>query len=125
MEIENQNLKNELTRMYQEYNRAVFSLERSFSGKLKVENEKLKLEMEIEKLKAENEKLNSIVDNVRNMVNTDSSKKRKVENDHYPPNPFGDNNFAFSFGRRFGSNASVGAAASATSKKETSKKVSM
>lgn len=121
MEVENQNLKNELTRMRQEYNKVVFSLERSFNEKLRVENEKLKIEMEIQKLKAENEKLSAIVDNLKNMVNADSSKKRKAENDHYPPSPFGETNLAFSFGRRFASDASIAVAP----KKETSKKVSM
>lgn len=121
MEVENQNLKNELTRIRQEWSKAVFSLERTFNEKLRVENEKLKIEMEIQKLKAENEKLSAIVDNVKNMVNTDSSKKRKAENDHYPPSLFGETNLAFSFGRRFASDASI----AATPKKESSKKVSM
>ena len=115
MEIENQNLKNELILARQEYNKAVFSLERSFNEKLRSETEKFKIEMEFEKLKAENEKLNAIVDNLRNMLNTDSSKKRKAEYDHYPSKPFGDTNLAFSFGTRFSIGNSTGAIASVTS----------
>jgi len=84
MEIENENLKKELNCMKNEYNRVLFLLERSYNEKLRLENEKLMINMENEKLKTENEKLMTMVDNVKNLVNNDSSKKRKAENDHYP-----------------------------------------
>lgn len=98
MEIENENLKKELNRMKNEYNRVLFLLERSYNEKLRIENEKLMINMENEKLKTENEKLMTIVDNVKNLVNNDPSKKRKAENDHYPfPSPFSNTITSFSF----------------------------
>ena len=143
METENQILKTELFHVKNEYNKLLYSLERFNNEKLKVENETLQSQMKIEKLKTENEKLKAVVDNVKNLVECDSSKKRKADNDHYLPNPFENLrsfdslhqiqrtsfgkifqmpdrniNSHFSFGRSFGGSASA-AAIPPLAKKET------